>query len=113
MDGKPITTWHNRDEAFRQVASRIGNTIRGLLDLPPPPSLALAEQPRDMQQKPTSGEAHQPTSDEPLFEPRNPYKGLRAFTSEDAADFFGREHLVESLVTTLQRTLFPQQRSEE
>ena len=30
--------------------------------------------------------------------PRNPYKGLRAFRVEDAADFFGRDRLIEELV---------------
>ncbi|HVA88526.1 MAG TPA: hypothetical protein VNL71_01665, partial [Chloroflexota bacterium] len=30
--------------------------------------------------------------------PRNPYKGLRAFTGKDAADFFGRARLVEGLI---------------
>ena len=32
---------------------------------------------------------------------RNPYKGLRAFEESDAADFFGRDDLVEDLVTRL------------
>ncbi len=32
---------------------------------------------------------------------RNPYKGLRAFTQIDAIDFFGRERLVERLVSRL------------
>ena len=31
-------------------------------------------------------------------EPRNPYKGLRAFTANDTGDFFGREHLIDELV---------------
>lgn len=35
------------------------------------------------------------------FVPRNPYKGLRPFRSnkEDQADFFGRETLIETLIT--------------
>ena len=32
------------------------------------------------------------------FEPRNPYKGLRAFTQADAADFFGRDTLIQELL---------------
>ncbi len=32
---------------------------------------------------------------------RNPYKGLRAFTESDASDFFGRDDLVEMLVTAV------------
>jgi len=35
-------------------------------------------------------------------EPRNPYKGLRAFTREDAQDFFGRERLVTDLVKMIE-----------
>jgi hypothetical protein len=31
----------------------------------------------------------------------NPYKGLRAFEEADASDFFGRERVVERLVTRL------------
>lgn len=34
-------------------------------------------------------------------EVRNPYKGLRAFTERDAPDFFGRDDLVERLVSAL------------
>ncbi|HEX5936411.1 MAG TPA: BTAD domain-containing putative transcriptional regulator [Actinomycetota bacterium] len=36
----------------------------------------------------------------------NPYKGLRAFDEADAADFFGREQLVEQLVKRLGTTRF-------
>lgn len=36
-------------------------------------------------------------------ETRNPYKGLRAFTEADSADFFGRERLVDRLVEVLGR----------
>jgi len=39
-------------------------------------------------------------------ETRNPYKGLRAFTEDDAADFFGREALTEHLVERLAQTRF-------
>ncbi len=41
----------------------------------------------------------------PLGEPRNPYKGLHAFTKDDAADFFGRDALVEELAETIERFL--------
>jgi WD40 repeat protein len=40
------------------------------------------------------------------FEAGNPYKGLRAFEEADAADFFGREALVEHLVERLRETRF-------
>jgi tRNA A-37 threonylcarbamoyl transferase component Bud32 len=38
------------------------------------------------------------TLPEPVAEPRNPYKGLRAYLQADAADFFGRDRLIEELV---------------
>lgn len=38
-------------------------------------------------------------------EPRNPYKGLNAFTEKDAGDFFGRDELVEKLHTRITDTL--------
>ncbi len=37
-----------------------------------------------------------------LPEPENPYKGLRAFQAADSRDFFGREKLIEKLLTSLQ-----------
>jgi len=40
--------------------------------------------------------------DSSLPEPRNPYKGLRAFTADDAQDFFGRDRLVDELVKDVQ-----------
>jgi len=40
------------------------------------------------------------------FVPRNPYKGLRAFTQADQSDFFGRNALVSQLVDTLQDSDF-------
>jgi serine/threonine protein kinase len=45
---------------------------------------------------------------EPEFEPRNPYKGLRAFAKNDAADFFGRESLIEELVDRVKGIPLPE-----
>lgn len=42
-------------------------------------------------------------------EPRNPYKGLRAFTQNDAADFFGRDSLLEELTDKVKGLLEPGQ----
>ena len=39
------------------------------------------------------------------WEPRNPYKGLRAFTQDDADDFFGRDALVSEMVETVREML--------
>jgi transcriptional regulator with XRE-family HTH domain len=44
-------------------------------------------------------------SAEPSIEPRNPYKGLKAFHGEDRHDFFGRDALIDELVETLNRSL--------
>ena len=37
--------------------------------------------------------------------PRNPYKGLRAFSAEDAADFFGRDDVVADVLSRLRSGL--------
>ncbi|MGJ3240769.1 MAG: SUMF1/EgtB/PvdO family nonheme iron enzyme [Anaerolineae bacterium] len=39
---------------------------------------------------------------EPVANPRNPYKGLRAFRADDTRDFFGRSVLIEDLLTTIE-----------
>ena len=44
----------------------------------------------------------------PKGEPRNPYKGLRPFTQDDAGDFFGREQVVEKLVDTVAQLVVEQ-----
>lgn len=52
--------------------------------------------------------AYAPPQVQPLpegREPRNPYKGLRAFTEADARDFFGRERLVRELVAMIEERL--------
>jgi conflict system STAND superfamily ATPase/helix-turn-helix protein/TIR domain-containing protein len=41
----------------------------------------------------------------PVSEPRNPYKGLQAFHQEDQHDFFGRDTLIDKLISTLASTL--------
>ena len=41
----------------------------------------------------------------PESEPRNPYKGLQAFHQEDQHDFFGRDALIDTLISTLAGTL--------
>src|SRR5579885_276034 len=46
---------------------------------------------------------------DPTFEPRNPYKGLHAFTQNDRADFFGRESLVREMLGSLREMLTPAQ----
>src|SRR6266487_3532065 len=39
---------------------------------------------------------------EPKLEPRNPYKGLQAFTINDAHDFFGRDRLIDEMADVLE-----------
>lgn len=46
-----------------------------------------------------------PTLPLPSGEPRNPFKGLRAFTKGDAADFFGRDTLILELAETIEGML--------
>jgi WD40 repeat protein len=52
-------------------------------------------------------------SEEESKEPRNPYKGLRAFTADDAQDFFGRDRLVDELVKDVARALAAEQPATE
>lgn len=42
-------------------------------------------------------------------EPRNPFKGLHAFTESDAADFFGRDTLILELAETIEEMLAAEQ----
>ena len=53
-----------------------------------------------------------PKPPEPEFEPRNPYKGLRAFTGDDSHDFFGRDRLINELATALEGTLVAEEKSQ-
>jgi hypothetical protein len=41
------------------------------------------------------------------FVPRNPYKGLKAFTGEDIGDFFGRDALIQDLVKAVGEATAP------
>jgi len=50
---------------------------------------------------------------EPDFEPRNPYKGLRAFNSDDASDFFGRDTLINELATALEGALAAEEKGQQ
>src|SRR6266487_4007187 len=50
---------------------------------------------------------------EPDFEPRNPYKGLRAFNSDDASDFFGRDTLINALATALEGALASEEKHQQ
>jgi transcriptional regulator with XRE-family HTH domain len=61
-------------------------------------------------------EGRPPTKQRPRkgpSEPRNPYKGLRPFTQEDAGDFFGREHLIQEWIQTLEKQLQTPQAGEK
>ena len=46
-------------------------------------------------------------------EPRNPYKGLHAFTHDDAGDFFGREALIDRLAMTIETILTLEQKKSQ
>jgi WD40 repeat protein/class 3 adenylate cyclase len=71
---------------------------------------ALAELAADLDGTETADAATiAPAKEEPTFEPRNPYKGLRAFTEDDAGDFFGRTGVIDNLVQALEEALGPGQ----
>jgi hypothetical protein len=48
-----------------------------------------------------------------LSELRNPYKGLRPFTARDSDDFFGRERVVDDLITRLKHLLDSEQHGKQ
>ncbi len=53
----------------------------------------------------------QPEAQTSTIPPRNPYKGLQAFRSEDRQDFFGREALIDELTVALESCLDVEQTS--
>ncbi len=98
VDGKPISRWEDRDEAWQQVALHIGRIVSERLGFPFIPPEALPT---------TALKAQEPASltHDLSFEPRNPYKGLYPFTEKDSGDFFGRESLIADLLEKLRATL--------
>ena len=52
-------------------------------------------------------------SPELIAEPRDPFKGLEPFRSEDARDFFGRDGLVQDLLRALEDSLFTGQQARQ
>jgi len=62
-----------------------------------PALVTLAAQSQHLKPRHVSAGPLPPTAGEP----RNPYKGLRAFTGADAGDFFGRDRLVSELLNAL------------
>ncbi len=54
---------------------------------------------------PTDGTDTFHTAQKQSFDPRNPYKGLRAFHEEEKDDFFGRDRLTDELVDELEKIL--------
>ena len=49
--------------------------------------------------------AEEPTTPLPAGDPRNPYKGLRSFTTKDSRDFFGRDTYIHELIDMLKDML--------
>ncbi|MEN8113789.1 MAG: BTAD domain-containing putative transcriptional regulator [Actinomycetota bacterium] len=83
-------------EALREFRD-YRNTLAGETGLDPSPELLRLEEQillRDPSLTPEVEEAKKPQA-----AGRNPYKGLRPFKEADAADFFGRDSLIEHLVT--------------
>lgn len=97
-DGKPITLWEDRDEAWQIIAFSIGQVISSMLGIPPLDPTPVAQEPVVL----------------PLlaFEPRNPYKGLQAFTEDDVHDFFGRDDLVDKLAASVEEIVLEEQKKD-
>jgi hypothetical protein len=71
--------------------------------------LALDELVACLQQETDVSSPQEPSVGKEACEPRNPYKGLRAFTEGDTTDFFGRERLVGELVDGVKERLRSEQ----
>jgi hypothetical protein len=84
------------DSAPFELIMTQGLDLRGAAYQENLPQLILALQAHSPKQ--SIPEVSSPTIQPLLKEPRNPYKGLRAFRAEDKGDFFGRGDLVNDLV---------------
>jgi hypothetical protein len=84
------------DSAPFELIMTQGLDLRGAAYQENLPQLILALQAHSPKQ--SIPEVSSPTVQPLLKEPRNPYKGLRAFRAEDKGDFFGRGDLVNDLV---------------
>jgi basic membrane lipoprotein Med (substrate-binding protein (PBP1-ABC) superfamily)/DNA-binding SARP family transcriptional activator len=84
-------------EALRAY-ERFRRLLADELGLDPSPSLQQLQGRILLQDASLTPVLAAPAGDTP---PRNPFKGLRAFTEADEADFHGREELVEDLCATL------------
>jgi len=73
-----------RDDAYHKNLPRLIGTLGG--------QTATAQEPVTPLVPDSEPEALPPAN------PRNPYKGLRAFTSDDTSDFFGRDTLIEEFL---------------
>ncbi len=73
-----------RDDAYHKNLPRLIGTLGGQTNIDQEPVAPLVPD--------TEPEALRPAN------PRNPYKGLRAFTSEDTSDFFGRDTVIEEFL---------------
>ena len=88
--GEFFATIDVREQRDRQIFTEIVETIE---------EVWLGSNERAIAASPT----HEPA--EPLPEPRNPYKSLKAFQREDRNDFFGRDMFIEELTETLRGSL--------
>lgn len=103
MDATPIGTGGVQyidihEESYQQGIQEVVKLLKEL-------HAAVIIQSLDETQKPH-------TASVPLFPdtadpPRNPYKGLAAFRSEDAGDFFGRDSLIAELVEMVLKLVTP------
>jgi WD40 repeat protein/type II secretory pathway predicted ATPase ExeA len=74
-----------RSDAYNEALKQLSTALKGLFE---PMPQAAGQQARE---------------DAAAFTPRNPYKGLDPFTSQDERDYFGREAVIEEMVTRIHR----------
>ncbi len=82
---------HYADARYGKYDEALANLLRSLKTVPELPDYATLPL----------------TPHQTNFIPRNPYKGLRAFTSRDQRDFFGRETFIEELLQDIKMMVRP------
>ena len=59
----------------------------------------------ETQKKPSPPDGDTPPPPPGILQPRNPYKGLHAFTTEERRDFFGRDGLIDTMIKEVKHIL--------
>ncbi len=104
-----ILVWVDKDEGAQPLLASWRDTVLVDARTTPYEATLAAIEAALRQSRSLSGLLSPPVAP-PAYEPRNPYKGLHAFTEQDTRDFFGREILSNELATTVETLLMREQK---